>query len=324
MSSNYLLFVILVPKFVGIGEIRMIYILYGPDTYRSRQKLKSIVEEFRKKTSGSLGFEIFDAEEDDSEKIIPAANSPSLFREKKLIVIERLLASKNELAIKIQPYLKSWGESRNDIFIFWDEEAKDAKKLDELLNIADKSQEFKLLDQTKTRIFIEKEAQERKLRLSEKEKIALMSRHRNNLWGIVNELDKIALGGDPSPEPMLNKEEKIYNFLDALSLKQKSALRLLLSLYENGFNDIYILASLVNHFRNLLLIKKASLRKDGLGKLEKLLNLYPIVWKKSMAQASRFNDGELEKIFGGLLKYDILIKLGKIKLENAVFEIMYS
>ena len=43
----------------------MIYSLYGPDTYRSRQKLKQIIEEFQKKSGGHLSLEKFDAEKDD-------------------------------------------------------------------------------------------------------------------------------------------------------------------------------------------------------------------------------------------------------------------
>ena len=334
----------------------MIYVLYGPDTYSSRKKLKGIIEEFRKKTAGSASFdktqdkplttggsaafpsarfgtgttngslnlEIFDAEEDAPEKIFSAANSPSLFREKKLIVIERILSPKNDLLLKLRPHLERWKESKNDIYVFWDAEAINTEKLEEIIKLADKKQKFELLDQPKTKIFIEKEAMERQLRLSEKEKVALMARHRNNLWGIVNELDKISLGGSLSREPALNKDLKIYNFLDALSLKQKNAPRLLYSLYENGFDEIYIYAAMVNHARNLLLIKKTSSDPNKLAKTEKSLNLHPFVWEKSVSQSSRFKTGELEKIFSGFLKYDTLLKIGKTKLENIVFEVMYS
>jgi len=64
----------------------MIYSLYGPDTYRSRQKLKEIIAEFQKKSGNALSLEKFDAEEDDFSKIVSAAENQSLFQEKKLVV----------------------------------------------------------------------------------------------------------------------------------------------------------------------------------------------------------------------------------------------
>lgn len=67
----------------------MIYLLYGSDTRRSREKLNEIIEEYRKKY-GDLNIHKFDAEEDEEGKIKNALKASSLFSPKKLVVIRGL------------------------------------------------------------------------------------------------------------------------------------------------------------------------------------------------------------------------------------------
>src|SRR3989338_5524638 len=159
----------------------MIYILYGPGTYRSRQKLKEIIAEFQKKSGNALSLEKFDAEEDDFSKIVSAAENQSLFQEKKLVVIERFFTSKKTAYETLKKKLKQWQESKTNVFIFWDEDVAAKKEFKEFLKFAEKSQEFKELAPAQIRSFIDKEMLAQKLRFSEKEKTALMNRFKNNL-----------------------------------------------------------------------------------------------------------------------------------------------
>ena len=307
----------------------MIYVLYGPDTYRSRQKLKEIIDGFRKKygstsltTGGNLSLEKFDAEENDFSKISAVAENQSLFQEKKLVVIERFFTSKKVAYETLKKKLKSWQESKINVFIFWDENVATKKEFKEFLKFAEKSQEFKELTPQQTKLFLEKEMLNRKLRLSEKEKTALMNRFKNNLWGLANELDKITLGSNLSTEIILNKEEKIYNFLDALIERRINTPRLLLSLYEAGAEELYIFAAIVNSFRNLLLLKKYADKPALLSKIEKEFGIHPYVFKKLLAQSQRYGLKTLTIIYKKLLEYDIALKLGKTKLEYIVFDLM--
>lgn len=299
----------------------MIYSLYGPDTYRSRQKLKEIIENFRQKGGNVLGLEKFDAEEDDSSKIA-AADNQSLFQDKKLVVIERFFTSKKVSYELLKMKLKLWQESTVIIFIFWDEDIGLKKEYKEFLKFVQKSQEFKELSPRDAGIFIEKEAISRKLRLSERDKSALLERWQNNSWGIINELDKMELGSDFARGPVLNKEEKIYNFIDALVERRSSAPRLLFSLYESGAEEVYIFASIINSFRNLLLIKKFGGDSKMLEKIQNELGIHPFVFRKLLTQSQKFDLNALAAIYKKLLEYDQSLKLGKTKLEYVVFDLM--
>lgn len=310
----------------------MIYILYGPDTYRSRQKLKSIIEEFRKKAGGStgltingnLGLERFDAEEDSAETIMAASSTASLFQEKKLIVIERLFSSKKGVMNKIQPKIRDWSKNPANIFIIWDEDVSVKKELAEFLKYAEKSQEFKEPTGQQTKIFMEKEAAQKNVRLSPKEKDQILARHKTNLWAIAGELEKISLGAAVSSGPLLNEEEKIYNFTDALIEKKKTAPKLLLSLLESGFDEIYIFAALVNSFRQLLLIKKIGDNQKTRAKAAKELNIHPYVLEKLTRQAKNYTLPELTALYRKLLQHDINLKLGKTQLEYIVFDFLHN
>jgi len=302
----------------------MIYSLYGPDTYRSRQKLKQIIEEFQKKSGGHLSLEKFDAEKDDFSKTASAAENQSLFQKKKLVVIERFFTSKKTAYETLKKKLKTWRESKTSVFIFWDEDVSAKKEFKEFLKFAEKSQEFKELTPAQTRQFIEKESITRKLRLSEKEKGVLMARFKNGLWGIINELDKLSLGSSLAAEATLNKDEKIYNFLDALIERRNHAPKLLLSLYEAGAEEIYIFAAIVNSFRNLLLLKKYADKPALLSKIEKGFGIHPYVFKKLLSQSQRYNLEALAAIYKKLLEYDVALKLGKTKLEYIVFNLIQN
>lgn len=307
----------------------MLYSLYGPDTYRSRQKLKQIIEEFQKKsgstsltTGGNLSLEKFDAEEDDFLKIITAAENQSLFQEKKLVVIERFFTSKKTVYETLKKKLKPWQESKISVFIFWDENVGSKKEFKEFLKFAEKSQEFKELTPAQTKSFIDKEMIARKLRFSEKEKTMLVEKFNANLWGIINELDKISLGANPASSSVLNKDEKIYNFLDALVEKRNYAPKLLLSLYEAGAEEFYIFAAVVNSFRNLLLLKKYADQPELLSKIQKEFGVHPYVMKKLLTQSQKYDLNSLATIYQKLLEYDLALKLSKTKLEYIVFDLL--
>ena len=302
----------------------MIYSLYGPDTYRSRQKLKEIIAEFQKKSGNALSLEKFDAEEDDFSKIVSAAENQSLFQEKKLVVIERFFTSKKTAYETLKKKLKQWQESKTNVFIFWDEDVAAKKEFKEFLKFAEKSQEFKELAPAQIRSFIDKEMLAQKLRFSEKEKTMLIEKFNANLWGIMNELDKISMGASPASSSVLNKDEKIYNFLDALVERRNYAPKLLLSLYEAGTEEIYVFAAIVNSFRNLLLIKKYADKPTLLSKIEKEFGIHPYVFKKLLHQSQRYNLEALAAIYKKLLEYDVALKLGKTKLEYIVFDLIQN
>ncbi|KKU51900.1 MAG: polymerase III, delta subunit protein [Parcubacteria group bacterium GW2011_GWA2_47_10] len=301
----------------------MIYMLYGPDTYRSRKKMRQIIDELQKKHGGNLALEKFDADEDGASRVMSATDTASLFQEKKLVVIERLLSSKKSgLIALLLPKFEEWGKSKTDFFILWDEDIAEKKGTSELLKHALKSQEFAPLSREQARSFIAAKAKTLGVRMSPKEEVLLLARHKNNLWGIVRELEKISLGGTLAEASVLNTDEEIYTFLDALILKQKTAPRLLFSLFERGLEEIYVFAAIINAYRLLLLAKVYADDSETISRIPKELALHPFVFKKAREQSKKFDLAVLRSIYKKLPAFDSALKLRKMKLEEIVFELL--
>ena len=119
----------------------MFYLLYGQDTYRSREKLNELLKYFKTKIS-DLGVYKINGDsfnEAEFEEIIRAKN---LFEKKYLIICERV--TENKLAsVFVEDSLEKCAKSEN-IFLFLEEEVEE-KRLEKFKKYAAKIQEFKLL-----------------------------------------------------------------------------------------------------------------------------------------------------------------------------------
>ncbi|MBI2637391.1 MAG: hypothetical protein HYW88_00690, partial [Candidatus Sungbacteria bacterium] len=204
----------------------------------------------------------------------------------------------------------------------WDEDVGTKKGLEAFTSCAEKSQEFKPLSKEQTELFIEKEAKKRGILLGAKDVQNLLGRFKNNLWGIVGELEKLSLGGVLAGASILNADEKIYTFLDSLILKQKNAPRLLFSLYEAGLEELYVFASIINEYRLLLLAKIYESNPEMLARVQKELNVHSFVLKKLQAQAKKFDIETLRTLYKRIPSFDHALKIRNMNLEEVVFELL--
>ena len=98
----------------------MILFLYGQDSFRSRRKLREIVEESKQKVRQS-GLSLFYTE-DNFVDFRNQMETRSMFVEKKLGVIENILANQ-DLSQRFLEYLKGKEKLlRDDILIFFEAE----------------------------------------------------------------------------------------------------------------------------------------------------------------------------------------------------------
>jgi len=72
----------------------MIILLYGEDTFRLRQKLIEVIEEYKAKHKTGLNLARFRENNFDFDKIKEKIESVSMFDEKKLIILENALNNK--------------------------------------------------------------------------------------------------------------------------------------------------------------------------------------------------------------------------------------
>ncbi|MDP2926548.1 MAG: DNA polymerase III subunit delta [bacterium] len=308
----------------------MILFLYGQDSFRSRKKLKEIIEQYQKVRHGGLS--LFYTE-DNFSNFKSQIENQSVFVEKKLVVIENVLANR-DLSQKFLEYLKEKEKLlRDDILIFF--EAKEFNSNNSLFTFLKKTaqtQEFKPLALPALRLWIRQEVKEQGTEIEDLAIDQLITFFNNDLWSLSNEIKKLASlkAGrkiEVSDIGLLAKpkiETNIFKTIDAVAAgDNKKALKLINQHLEGGDSPIYLLTMISYQFRNLLLVKDLLEKKNSLDVILKLTKLNPFVARKAYFLSQKFTFKRLKVIYSQILDTDFKIKTGKISPRQGL-ELMIS
>lgn len=308
----------------------MIFFLYGPDTYRSRQKLKEMIDHYKEIRKSGLNLKYFDAENLSYEDFQDEFQQISMFEEKKLIVLTNIFSNQDFK----DKFLKNSKKliSSDDIILVFEEGKPKKDKLFEFLKQKTESQAFELLEGEKLKNWIKKEFLKFKIKTEPETENLLIDSVGSDLWRLSNEIRKLvnfkksntALGEKigPSDVKLLIKptiETDIFETIDAISLQnKKKAISLIHQHLEKGDAPLYLLSMINFQFRNLLMVKDLMEKNHPYYAILKITKLHPFVVKKSYQQAYRFSLPELKKIYQKIFQVDLEIKTGKIEPETAL------
>jgi DNA polymerase III delta subunit len=232
----------------------MTIFLYGPDSYRRNKRLNNIIEEYRHKYS-NLSCDCFDLENSDEFlRLKEFAAQMLIFDNKKLAVLRNIYEAD---VSKIKEFLKKYLKSE-DFTILISEEKSPPTGLKFLLKESFSIEKFENFKGESWRIFIQKQAGERKLTLAPKAVYFLAESFKEDTWGLINELNKLSLLSQNTPINVEDLEKigdfpyqspNIFTFINALtsnySLSQKViALEKLFIAQEEPIKIFNILASL--------------------------------------------------------------------------------
>lgn len=178
----------------------MIIFLYGPDSYRRQKKQQWIVAEYALKHS-ALTIERFDIEKiNDGEedavwgRLRDFIKNQSIFDTYKLAIVRGvhfIVDDKEKVT-----WLKSLHDISGVVFLIIADSAP-SKKLSFLIEKPTVFfDEFKMLEGFEFKKFVEEEATHRGARLSASQLAELGALYRNDMWGLVTELDKLALASN--------------------------------------------------------------------------------------------------------------------------------
>jgi len=312
----------------------MIILLYGQDTYRSRQKLSEIIEHYQKTHKSGLNLKYFDFKEDSYQNFRDEIKSISMFAGKKLIVLKNAISNEDFKA----NFLK---EAKNfldlkDIILFHEEkEIPPNDQLFKFIKKFGKLQEFKLLEEKTLKNWAKKEFEKEKVKIEPLALTQLINYVGNDLWQLSGEIKKLTAYAIKERAPAIREKDidllvkpkielDIFKTIDAISSKnKKEALSLIHQHLEKGDSPLYVLAMINFQFRNILMIKSRCQFLNYLGakkinELSKEFKLHPFVIKKSFWQSKRFQLEELRKIYQLIFEKDFAIKTGKINPEIAL------
>ncbi len=294
----------------------MIYFLFGQDTYRSRQKMKEIIEEYKKRHQSGLNFIKLDFNEKEFSDLKQTIETVSMFDEKKLVVLEGAFQQSAYFQEELLDYLKKRkiDSDKDSIVIFWAEKIDEKNKLFQFLRKKAKIQEFKLLQPSKLKEWVKKHIKEQGGSIENQAIEKLIDCIGNDLWRMSNELDKLIAFNKKIKKENVEKlvkskiDTNIFETIDALGQKnKKQALKFIHNHLKKGESEMYLLDRFVYQFRNLIKVKSG-------GKLD----MHPFVVKKTSQQAKNFSFEELKKIYQKLLEIDLGIKTGKIDARTAI------
>lgn len=306
----------------------MLIMLHGPDTYRSRQQLSKMIAEFKAKRDPSgLNLNVFDAERAEGAEMLEALVASPFLAEKRLTVLERLSESKKkDVWDNLLELFKNKKLPDTSVIIFWEEEIKlNTHPLFETLAKQKFSKKFELLTGAKLGQWLKKEIASRGLEIENSALSALIAYPFDNLWQIINEIDKIAAYLSKEAEKKIGlkhlrlfldqaEDDNIFHFLDALTGRHaKEAIKLLRAQYNSGEEPGKIFNLIVGQWRKLLLIKDYFSLNPGStsDSAAKALDIHPFVVKKTLAILPGFSFAKLKEIYRELLAIDLRAKTGE-------------
>lgn len=307
----------------------MIIFLYGPDTYRSGEKLKEIIRGYRDKHPSGLNFRQLEWGFGILNEIKDILSTLSMFDEKKLIIVRGFCLSKKEEQDNLVELLENKEVAKDvDIIIVFFEMGHPGGGLFAWLKKKSKmAEDFDYLAGVRLQNWVRKKIQDLGNSISAGAVEKLIGFVGSDLWQMGSEIEKLInyKNGKQITESDVdllvksNYDPNIFATIDALAARNKNlAYKLMHQHLAQGENELYILTMFIYQFRNLLQIK--SLVEEGISStdLAKKTGLHPFVIKKSWAMLKNFSLDVLKKIYERLLNFDIAIKRGKIEPETVL------
>jgi len=304
----------------------MIIFLYGPDTYRSRQKLNEIIEHYKKIHKSGLNLKYFNGENLNFEDFRDEILQPSMFSGKKLVIVNNVF-SNSEFKEKFLKDSQKFINSQDVILFYEADKISGDDNLFKLLKKSGKIQKFEFLGGQNLKNWIKKEIKSYKVKADPEAIEKLINFVGNDSWQLSNEIQKLVnYRKDKNIQTkdieLLVKpkiETDIFKTIDAIALGQKrKALELLHKHLVKGDSSLYLLSMINYQFRNLLIIKDLIEKNQPYYIILKKTQLNPFVVKKSYQQTNKFTLSELKKIYQKIFQADLNIKTGRIESETAL------
>src|SRR3989338_3447425 len=317
----------------------MIIFLYGHDTYRAGQKAKEIIAGYEDIHKSGLNLRFFDFEDSAFGDFKNAAESVSMFNEKKLLVLKNSFCSKDF----VNDFL-SWGGkegiavSKDIICLFMEVTADKSSDIFKWLAGNARCQEFNELKGTKLKNWSVDFAKQKGILMESIVAERLIFYTGGDLYALHNEISKIASyvlersGSKTATEGDLNilikpkLETHIFSLVDSFVEKdKKKALRLLHGHIEAGDNEMMIFSMIQTQFINIAAIKDLidAGEKDSY-RISKILGIHPYVAKKGMWQSARMDKREIKNIYKKFVDTEIKVKTSELSLKSGMENLLFE
>ncbi|MEF8847427.1 MAG: DNA polymerase III subunit delta [Candidatus Paceibacterota bacterium] len=303
----------------------MIKLLFGEDTFRSKKRLKEVIDNYKESHQDNVSIDDFEVSEVDYRDFKDQFRQASMFAERKLVVLRHIFDEK-EFKKKFKKDADQWNKSEDAIILF----AEEISKSDSLFKYIKKNAEWEQFENLEgadlkewaTSCFDNYDVKVKSDALS-----TLIEYVGSDLWRLSNEIEKLVnfkRGGmirkkDVKLLVKPDLETDIFNTIDAFALKNnRKSLNLIQKHLDQGDSPLYILSMINYQLRNLLTVKQLQQQGKRFQGIKNETDLNGFVIKKTMKQARNFTLEEIKKIYHQLLEVDLNIKTGQIDKEPAL------
>lgn len=330
----------------------MVIFLYGPDTYRSRQKLNEIIVRYKDIHKSGLSFSDFGAQDNDFDDFRRAADTVSMFGEKKLIVLRNFVTLRGISRRKDLPKggretsskefierfllwekIDAINDSRDVVCVFVDEAVDKKNSLFVWLDKNSQCQEFNILTGAHLYKWAKRSVAEKGISMEDAALYRFIAHTGGDLWSFESGLKKLkSYAGSKITQEDLNiflqptLQSHIFSFTDAIAEGDRpKAFKFLRGHLEAGDSGNYIFSMTHHQFRNIALAQDFFEKGEyNISKIAQQARIHPFVAKKSLYFAKRLGKDNIKKIYRKLIDLDRDIKTGKLNASEALETLILS
>ncbi|OGL89409.1 DNA polymerase III subunit delta [Candidatus Uhrbacteria bacterium RIFCSPLOWO2_02_FULL_51_9] len=311
-------------------------LIYGEDTYRSRQHLNKMIASFKEKRDPQgLNVAVLDGKKMDSSDLWNELGVMPFLAEKRLLVLHGFLEhGAKELQEALHEKLTAGAYVDTTVIIFHESETSPNPSLGrrgnkknplfDFLKNQPYSSAFPLLQEFEREAWIKNEVRTRGGSITTGA-ARMIAANVTETWQLAQVTQQAcALAGteeiqrphvEPFIEPSIN--DNIFAFTDALSAGNTTvALELLHDQRRADANEFYLLTMITRQFRILLELQDLNPREEQTTAKE--LGLHPFVLKKSLPLAKRYAKNQLERIYHNLLSIETALKTTAVPADTLI------
>jgi DNA polymerase-3 subunit delta len=301
-----------------------VYLFYGDETYLAHQKLTLWREKFEEKYGGDINIAELEGKGLITANFESDIQSAPFLAEKRLVIIKDFLEKGNKDEQKKVAEILENEIPDFCIIVFVENKMPDKRaSLFKKLNKVGQLEEFEQLMGPQLSKWIMDRAREKNLNINMQMADYLGQVAGSDLWNLNNELKKLKTYSQNNPitkdavDELVhpNLTTSIFKFTDFLAQKNpRGSLKTLHILIESGEDIVKILFMIVRHFRILIQVKDLVDRGTRKPDIASRLKQHPYTISTTMQQSPNFSAETLREIYNALLKIDIGIKTGKIRM----------
>ncbi|HHT64496.1 MAG TPA: DNA polymerase III subunit delta [Clostridiales bacterium] len=312
------------------GKPGSLYLLHGPEEFTKGEALNQMIEQWIPQQVRDLNYQVIDGTETTADTIIAACETLPFLSDRRMVVVKDytgLTGQRSEDEDILKKYLANVSSSTSLVF-YVRGNAEKKRMIYKAIAKYGEAVEFVRLKHPDLIKWARKRFKNYNKKISNPDLEHFILQVGNNLEDMKNEIEKLAAYAGNSSEVTRADIDKlvapspeftVFQFIDAVSVRQKSAaLQQMNALLEQGQSIFGILSLIARQFKIMLLCKGYDEMGYTLNQIKDKLAakpyaLHPYSIQKGMQQSRSFTMEQLRHGLNQCVELDYGIKSGKIK-----------